>query len=402
MKVNFYLRPSKISLKSIQMYISFAGQREPMYTLCRVEEKMWDSKKQRVSLDFKKEAGQINPTLFDLEAKARKLFEDCNPATPKALKELMTSPEPTDTRDIWEVYEEYIKDGQTRISEVTDKVLSKGTLKNYQKSLNRLKAFSEKHWPGLTFKDFGLEFESKYRDYHLDELKVDPLTYGDYIKQLKAFLAWCRARKIKVNKAYKKFYRPRKQKIPKALRKEELITLYDLNLKSDPILERDLLIFLFMCSSAMRKSDYDGFDPSKHIEVMTIQEREVKYINIGAIKNAQECIVPYFDSLYFRPVYLVETMLQKYGKLPKIKDGVKFNSHLKEIFELAGITRVEPTSKMGRKTYSSVYRKLGMNREMIKKITGHRDDKSLDHYIGIEPSDILEEAINKAVYVQAS
>jgi hypothetical protein len=384
------------------MYFSFAGQREPMYTECRIEENKWDSKKQRVSLDFKKEAGQINPILFDLEKKARKLYDEFKPETPRELKDLMTTPEPKDTRDIWEVYEEYIKDGQTRISGVTDKVLSKGTIRNYRKALNRLKAFSDKHWPGLTFKDFGLDFESKYRDYHLDELKVDPLTYGDYIKQLKAFLVWCRARKIKVNKAYKKFYRPRKQKIPKALRKEELITLYDLNLKSDPILERDLLIFLFLCSSAMRKSDYDAFEHTKHIEVMTIREREVKYINLGAIKNGQECIVPYFDSLYFRPVYLLELMLAKYGKLPKIKDGVKFNQHLKDIFELAGIVRVEPTSKMGRKTYSSVYRKLGMNREMLKKITGHRDDKSLDHYIGIEPSDILEEAIDKAVYVQAS
>lgn len=384
------------------MFLSFNGERELLNTECKIESEKWDTGKQKVNLEFKADAGKINPILFDLEEKAYNLFDEFSPGTPKDLKSLMLNPEPEKEKfSIWELYDQYIEDGKTRISQVTDKVLSKGTIKNYRKGKNRLEQFSEKYWPGLSFKDFDIDFEGKYRAYHLDELKVDPLTYGDYIKQLKAFLVWCRAKGVKVNKKYKKYYRPRKQKIAKALRKEELEILYDLNLKSDPVLERDLYIFLFLCSSAMRKSDYDQFDPARHIEIMTIKERQVKYINLGAIKNAQECIVPYFDSLYFRPVFLIETMLAKYGKLPRIKDAVKFNENLREIFTLAGILRIEPSSKMGRKTYSSVYRKLGMNREMLRKITGHRDDKSLDHYIGVEPSDILEEAIDKAIYFKA-
>jgi integrase len=126
-------------------------------------------------------------------------------------------------------------------------------------------------------------------------------------------------------------------------------------------------------------------------------------VNLGAIKNEEECIVPYFDDLYFRPKWAIETILSKYGKMPKITDRVTFNKHVSEVLMLAGITRIErPSSKIWRKTWASVKRKLGMNREMIKKVTGHRDDKSLNAYIGVDPEDILSESLDKAVNLKAS
>jgi hypothetical protein len=312
-------------------------------------------------------------------------------------------------KTLWEIWDEFLKLSKTNISKIKDKPLSDGTIKNYKKVKNRVKLFSDKHWPDLNINDFknrAPEFEIKFREFMLEELKVVPLTFGDYIKNLKVFLKWCRKKSgYKVGKKYKQFYRPRRPGRAKALKKEELLALYDLNLSSDHLLERELLIFLFLCSSAMRQSDYNQFaeDPFKYIEEMVINGDKVKYINLGAIKNDQECIVPYFDDLYFRPVWLVETMLKKYGSLPKIKDNTMFNKRLKEIFALAGITRqeIEPSSKLGRKVWSSVKRKLGMNKDMIRKVTGHRDDKSLEHYIGIDPQDILQDAVATAVYLKA-
>jgi integrase len=394
MKLNYYLRPSRTKFKPVKLSVSINGERDFLSSGIYLEVNQWNKKEKCVK-----------QSVFDAEGIQKKLNEFKKKVSDIAkenqtladIKIALRGNEVKVKKGVLEMYEAYIKDGETRISEITGKVLSKGTIKNYWKSYNRLKMFSEKYMSDFTFRSFDFDFENSYRAFFITELKVDPLTYGDYIKQLQAFLRWAKKKGCKPNKQFKEFYRTRKQAIPKALRKEELLSLYDINLKSDPVLERDLYIFLLLCSSAMRKGDYDQFNPSIHIEVITLNGKEVQYINIGAIKNNQECIVPYFDDLYFRPVWLVETMLSKYGKLPKIKDGVKFNKNIREVFTLAGITRVEPTSKMGRKTWASVKRKLGMSREMIRKVTGHREDSSLSNYIGVEPQDILQESLNVMV-----
>ncbi len=198
---------------------------------------------------------------------------------------------------------------------------------------------------------------------------------------------------------YKSLHRPRPKGRAKGLKKEELVLLYDLNLSRDPILERSWLISLFMVGSAFRLSDYNQFNPAIHIEEMRIKDEAVKYINLGAIKNDEDVVVPYFDDLYFRPVWACETILKKYGKMPKVNDATEFNKHIREILMLAGITRLgdNGSSKLWRKTWASVKRKLGLNKDMIRKVMGHRDDKSLDAYLDIDAEDVLTDSIDKMV-----
>jgi len=211
-------------------------------------------------------------------------------------------------------------------------------------------------------------------------------------------LNWCIDNEIEVNPRHRKIYRPRPKARAKALKEAELLSLYNLDLRKDLVLFRDQLMFLFLCSTAMRKSDYEQFrkNPQSFIQSMKINGEEIKYLDLTAIKNNQEFIVPFFDDLYFRPVWIMNILIDVFGKMPKIQYDV-FHKNLIEIAGMAKIDRIELLSKTGRKTWATIKRKLGTSKHFIKAVTGHRDEKSLDHYIGIDPEDVLSEFHKKAI-----
>ncbi len=197
MKINFYLRPSKVSEKSIQMFISFNGEREPFNTGFKVEEEKWDSSKQRVKLKFKEEAVRINLGLVDLEEKAIAFKDKYSPETPKLLKKLLLGVEvlePKDFKEFFNFFESYM--------ETSVPVKS---IHNYRKCLIHLKQFSDLKykiaWETLTmkfYKDFIKFMSTEYVNPRTEKLGILNSTIGKDIWTLKNVCEYARKSGIEI------------------------------------------------------------------------------------------------------------------------------------------------------------------------------------------------------------
>jgi hypothetical protein len=122
---------------------------------------------------------------------------------------------------------------------------------------------------------------------------------------------------------------------------------------------------------------------------------EGKAIVFNAGKTGKRCVIPFFDDLYFRPVFLYK----KYkGKMPSIT-GQKLNFWLKD----QGIASFEVTSKTGRKTFCSIqYFEQGKEAQYVMASTGHSTEQEFKKYIGVNPDTIIKAHKEKATHLKAN
>jgi hypothetical protein len=89
-------------------------------------------------------------------------------------------------------------------------------------------------------------------------------------------------------------------------------------------------------------------------------------------------------------------MKKKFGDIPRI-EGQKLSDYIGAVAFVAGITRIVPTSKTGRKTFATLKLLQEVAPEIIMKLTGNKTQASFDAYVGIDTSDILKAYKDKAV-----
>ncbi|BBE17478.1 tyrosine type site-specific recombinase [Aquipluma nitroreducens] len=148
-------------------------------------------------------------------------------------------------------------------------------------------------------------------------------------------------------------------------------------------LKRTLDCFLFMCSTGMYVSDV------KKIQLVLKSTRNGEYIQYRRAKNNTYCKgIPIIDN----DCFVGKTLLKAYN----IKSGSnfplnlslnQFDKNLKIISELAGLN-INLTSKMGRKTFASIYyftHRININD--IQVMLGHKEIKHTMHYLRIEDDD---------------
>jgi integrase len=147
-------------------------------------------------------------------------------------------------------------------------------------------------------------------------------------------------------------------------------------------LERARDKFLQCAYFALRISDANKLSP-RHLDYA----RQVVRIKAG--KTQLPCVIPFIDDDVFRPVALIEKYrpLQLATCLPV---GTGLDAYLPTVAELAGLTRIPLTSKVGRKTFATLKLAQGVPRTTVMQATGHTTERSFNRYVGIDEDELVE------------
>ena len=228
------------------------------------------------------------------------------------------------------------------------------------------------------------KWEGRFKAYCENIKRHQINTFGRNLGLLKAFLGYC------YNEGYTKNEHFRKIKIKRvvtdqvALTKDELESIYNLDLSASKKLERVRDVFILGCNTGLRFSDYKrisrGHVSNGYITVRETKDKS-KTQRIPLSKTAQE-------------------ILEKYDyKLPKISDQ-KFRDYIKDVADLAGInepvikvvqignqTKEELTTRnkrvsthTARRTFITIMKNMKVPDTIIMKITGHKSMSSFNMY----------------------
>jgi hypothetical protein len=70
--------------------------------------------------------------------------------------------------------------------------------------------------------------------------------------------------------------------------------------------------------------------------------------------------------------------------------GTGLDDYLPTVAQLAGLTRIALTSKVGRKTFVTLKLAQGVPRTTVMQATGHRTESSFNRYVGIDEAELVE------------
>lgn len=255
----------------------------------------------------------------------------------------------------------------------------------YKGLKNRLKEYS----PTINIDDINDSFVSKYIDWQIDTYNNTDNTLSRHVTFLKTFLLW----------ATKKGYYHKEITYSVAKYQADDIALFESEIKKledyncSGYLERTKDIALVGIYSGQRFSDYSIFERSDVVGNMLIKKAQ---------KTGQESYIPLHPKL--------KKILNKYDwNLPKISNQ-KFNKYFKVLCEKAKINReFKKIEKRGgkkktlyfkawqvvsshtcRRTYITLASQKGVPDEVIMKVTGIRDIKTLYKYKKISLKGVMD------------
>lgn len=345
----------------------------------------WDEKKQQVKRSYRGYTS-LNQAI---QAKETEVKEIANQAkaigidpTIEYVREKVQALKPIQSDkkyDFLSLYEAFITSNATSIS--------KATAIQHRTTISHLKAFSGAKKFNLSFQGMNQMFYEKFITYMVDVLNFNPNTVGKYIKNLKAFLSWANKSGHNEYLTFKDFKKPKANTDIIYLNRNELSKLIELDLSKNNRLDRVRDIFVFECATGLRYSDLYNLKPSN------IKSDRIEFVTI---KTKDKLIIPLTS--YARHI------LDKYdGRLPQIISNQKMNDYLKELGELAQINepvhltkfignkRVEVTTPkyellsthVSRRTFITQSLERGLRPEIIMRITGHKDLKTMMRYVKI-------------------
>lgn len=408
MNINYYL-DKKLNRKGeaqIFLYLRNDNTQVKIFTGLKLEPKYWDIKKQLPKGGLIG-SPEISSYLAKLKAYAMSRYLEC------------LSNYKGDRYWLKDEINEYLGRGKSNKKEQrlikvipawieSQKVaLAKRTLQKFKTLQIDLQIFERQNKCELLFKSIDLDFYDKYYTHllsskfsiHGGTLLND--TVAKYIQTLKSFLRWGEERGYHSNHAYAKFKSPKSQKHEiVTLTKEELETIYNLNLSSNPRLEKARDLFCFACFTGQRWSDVAQFSKEQVMD---------NAWQFKSVKTQKLTVVPFLG--FCLPALVI---LKKYNyELPSLSNQ-KLNDYIKEVGKLAGIkqkvsiTRYSGQEKlvitkpkyefmashMARRTATTLLLQSGMNITTLQLLTQHENIETLMKYNNTGVEQLEKELIN--------
>ena len=311
---------------------------------------------------------------------------------------------------------------QTRRTNLrTGQRLSKTYLDSLANSLSVLLDFASKTKHELNLEGMNQGFYRQFQAYFFDERGQGLNTFGKHIRALKNFLYWCEENDLPVSPKFHKFEAPDVATGTDALTQAELLAIAGVDFYTEAArelvrqhfagldapddtprrrgqrrsqvdeyrilerlrsLERARDKFLQCAYLALRISDANKLAP-RHID------RVGQVVRIKAGKTQLSCVIPFLDDDVFRPVALVEKY-RALGLDTCLPVGTGLDEYLPTVAQLAGLTRIALTSKVGRKTFVTLKLAQGVPRSTVMQATGHRTESSFNRYAGIDEAELVE------------
>ncbi|RDC63319.1 tyrosine-type recombinase/integrase [Adhaeribacter pallidiroseus] len=352
-----------------------------------------------VKTEFDKAAGFTVISAQELSASAKKILQHLSPK--KEAEPELESPF-LQLMDSWINHKKLERDSKGNRLEAS-------TITALKASRDRLIDFEATTKFKLTLAKMDNLFFQAFLNYMLENLGQSINTVGKHIKRLTEFLEWCEDQDLEVNRKYRKMSVTEEYQEVESLTEEEVHLIYNLDFRTQQavdfvkqcfreeykkeinrlmlaqrikVLEEMQDVFLFLCYSGMRISDAFTFTPKDiHNGIIKIKAGKTKKHNIW-------CYIPYYDDAIFKPVEIVTKYQGKYNTCLPVNKGI--NSYLKYIGKFAGITRLELTTKIGRKTFATLKLYQGVPDRMVMQATGHKTEKAFVRYIGVNTIKLLE------------
>jgi integrase len=422
-KINFYLKGAKaqkelellkISSKKeyevylqkplpLLLYCSIGGARLKFAMNASIAPKHWDLKSQRVkkladtpksSLAFNKKMEDaielLNIHIDGFQKRGKKVSKESISlalrGTPEKVVALLW------TESIEDTYTHFLANHKNPAGFT----MELSTIKKHKTIKKNLTDFVTKYYPCFEWLDIDINFLRKFQDYIYDELDNIDNTATKYIKGVKTVLRYLQATSYPINPTVLNF-KVREYEAPALV-----VELKELQvLMNKEIVETGLAmvrdVFIFMAWTGQRFSDIKTIDR----KAITKRNGQNVWLVTTEKTNDTSITVPLNE-------YCME-ILERYANydtaIPIFSEPY-FNRSIKDVFRKAEINRVvrkiiwkrgrplqtsEPiseiiTSHVARKTFITNSLILGMSESEVKKISGHKDDRSFRRYVELGSS----------------
>jgi len=290
-------------------------------------------------------------------------------------------------------------------TESKKKEWSEGTKKKFSTIKTHITGYCEKHNCKLYFNDITADFLQSYKDYQRTILKLNNTTNLKYMKLFKWFMNWATKNKYNSNLEYKDFEFKFKgtatsdyQKNIIFLSWKELQHFINFDFSDNKQLGQVRDIYCFCSLTSLRYSDIEHLKKSDfkkddnentYIEIFTMKTDDK--LNIELNKYALAIWEKYkgIDLKNNRAFPVLSN--QKYNEyLKKAGEKAEFNS-IETYIEYRGNKRTETTYKKwelltthtARKTFIINALYLGIQPDIIRAWTGHKDLRTMEVYTKI-------------------
>ena len=317
------------------------------------------------------------------------------------------------------LYREWISEQLHRPRGQSGKPMAKTTKAGFFATLQRFLGYEQARGVVLRLDELDLAWYQDFRTYMLDELGQGLNTFGKHITRLKTFLSWAEGEKdLPVHKHFRKFTSPKKRGTVDALSEKELRQVADINF-GDPVTRERLLElrqelgratgkhqdeesadawiatvelardkFLECCYTGLRISDANRA-AWQHVRGQMI-------VLDNTAKNEAKVYIPFYDDDLFKPVALAERYEQRTPFDLLVPECYRTNEFLKVVQRLVGITRLNLTTKIGRKTFVTLKLYQGVPARLVMQATGHQTEEAFNHYVGVDELKLVEEFMRKS------
>lgn len=386
--IKFNLKSTKEPSVKTQIYLifNFNGNRLRYYTGKRIEPKHWDGAKQKAKSSYSSAISLnqfLKTTANFLEDQYNELDILKKRITIEILKEKLDSRFNTSGgADFFERFEEFLTNAVN--------VKTQSTIRRHRTTLSRMKEYCEKKNCRLSFDDIDLNFDERFKNFLIDDVKLTNNTVSKHYKTLKAFLNWATERGYNTNHEFQKLKAKQTEGEIYFLTWDELMKIFEFAPKN-PTLERVRDIFCFGCFTGLRFSD-----------ILNLKQENISSdtIQIQTIKTKGKTSIPL--NQFSRMIYEKYKSDETYMLFNSISNQ-KMNQYLKDLGKDAGINepvqiiryqgtrRIENivpkyevlTSHVARKTFITNAMIRGMSTEVIMDITTHNSYKSFKRYFKI-------------------
>lgn len=401
MKVKFYLdpKPTSSGQRAIWCYVREFEKTLTINTGERAYPEQWDKTICRINIRKEKDKikkGSLNDINQYLNAFENKIYEITRSIRAKkfnagfsliadAIKKNFERRE----TDFYTIFDEYLS---LKNPEVT-----KQTVGKYKRVKAFLQEYEKYSNDKLNFEKISPLFFSKFYNFLIVKKDLLNNTANKVISLFKSFIIWANINGYTDNQSYKSFKGKSETNEVIYLTEDELMSLYNINLKENERLERVRDLFVFQCFTGVRYSD---------LKNITREDIAAGSWKIRTQKTRQQIEIPLNS-------YAI-SILSKYIDYPEalpIISNQKMNKYLKELCELAEINSVVKTVKYqgterietiykkyevvgthtARRTFISLSLQKGMKPEVIMAITGHSDYKMMKKYLKIADEHKREE-----------
>lgn len=131
-------------------------------------------------------------------------------------------------------------------------------------------------------------------------------------------------------------------------------------------------------------------------ERLAWQHVKGQIIHIRAGKNQHDCYIPFYDDSLFRMVELAEKYRLRSSDDLLLPSCYRVNEFLEVVQQLAGISRLKLTTKLGRKTFVTLKLYQGVPSRVVMQATGHTTEEAFNHYVGVDTLKLLHAYMHKS------